>query len=82
MSDLQELPAAAPFECIDNREKKLSHVEILAISQEHTLVTVTERAAILGHSVDTNLKHYSFDPRNSLKNKADKLNDFYLKTAI
>lgn len=29
--------------------------------------TVTERARMLGHSVETNLKHYSFDPRNTEK---------------
>lgn len=38
--------------------------------------TVTERAAILGHSVQTNETHYSFDPRNSLSDKVTKLNKF------
>ena len=38
--------------------------------------TVTERARMLGHSVETNLKHYSFDPRNSEKEKVDRINAF------
>lgn len=31
---------------------------------------------MLGHSVETNLKHYSFDPRNSEKEKVDRINAF------
>ena len=38
--------------------------------------TVTERARMLGHSVETNLKHYSFDPRNTEKEKIDRINTF------
>lgn len=38
--------------------------------------TVTERARMLGHSVETNLKHYSFDPRNTEKEKVDRINAF------
>ena len=37
---------------------------------------VTERAAMLGHSVKTNLKHYSFDPRDSEREKIDRINVF------
>lgn len=38
--------------------------------------TVTERASMLGHSVQTNLMYYSFDPRDSELEKADRLNSF------
>ncbi len=42
--------------------------------------TVTERAAVLGHSVQTNLMYYSFDPRDSEADKADRLNSFLEKS--
>lgn len=42
--------------------------------------TVTERAAMLGHSVQTNLMYYSFDPRDSEADKADRLNDYLGKS--
>lgn len=38
--------------------------------------TVTERAAMLGHTPETNLRHYSFDPRNSLSDKVNRLDSF------
>ena len=37
---------------------------------------VTERAAMLGHSVETNLAHYSYDPRVTQEDKVTRMNTF------
>ena len=40
-------------------------------------IPVTERARILGHSVDTNLRHYSFSRTDDyLSELSDKWNDY------
>lgn len=36
---------------------------------------VTERARLLGHSVDTNLKYYSFAGKDNLQDICDLLNE-------
>ena len=38
-----------------------------------------ERAAMLGHSVEVNLRNYSYDKKNSIMDKVEKLNDYYDK---
>lgn len=43
-------------------------------------VEVSERARILGHSVETNLKYYTFAKKDYLDDVADKLNAFRLAT--
>lgn len=37
-------------------------------------IPVTERARLLGHTVEVNLKHYSFGQKNNTQNICDLLN--------
>lgn len=70
---LRRLCQSLGFHITNNHAFRMTYNSLVLIPAGFT---VTERAAMLGHSVETNLKHYSFDPRNSLMDKASKLDMF------
>ena len=37
-------------------------------------ISVADRAALLGHSIETNINHYSYADKNYLENVRDRLN--------
>ncbi len=70
---LRRLCQSLGFEITNNHAFRMTLNSLVLIPAGFT---VTERAAMLGHSVQTNLMYYSFDPRDSELEKADRLNTY------